>query len=463
MQTSNRNYERTLYASEANDIDIALAGEALISQGLSMYSEPRYLELVGLIRAADVRYVHLEMLFHDYEHAPTDKRIGTHMRCDPKFIADLQWMGFQLMSTAHNHSIDFGEGGVLKTIEHLNRHGVVHAGMGRNLAEARAPAYLETAQGRVALLSGTTSLFPWGRAGDQRRDMIGRPGANYLRHYMEFTVDKPTFEQLQRIGAALGWTHKPGAHRPMGHASPPDTDTALHLTGFDNCAFKYLKVVAGDRIERRWHPYQPDLDGMLERIRDARRMAQWVVVAMHNQDMPGDEPPEHAVTMYHAMIEAGADVLVGTGPHQDRGIEIYKGRPIFYGLGDFILQNDTVELTPQDQYENFGLGWNATPADIYDVRAGYQGDGVGRPTKGQSVTPHNWQSGMHRVKFEGGKLKEIRIHPVDVGFGKPRWQQGRPMLAECEVAQEILERYRRLSKPFGTQVQIEGNVGYVRS
>src|SRR5262245_63345279 len=108
---SKRSYERSLYASEKNDIDFALAGEALISQGLSMYTEPRYLELVELIRAADARYIHLEMLFHDYEHAPTDKRSGTFMRCDPRFIADLQWMGFQMMSTAHNHSIDFGEGG----------------------------------------------------------------------------------------------------------------------------------------------------------------------------------------------------------------------------------------------------------------------------------------------------------------------------------------------------------------
>ena len=49
MHTSNRNYDRTLYASERNDIDMALAGEALISQGLSMYTEPRYLELVDLI------------------------------------------------------------------------------------------------------------------------------------------------------------------------------------------------------------------------------------------------------------------------------------------------------------------------------------------------------------------------------------------------------------------------------
>jgi hypothetical protein len=48
---------------------------------------------VDISRAADARYVYLEMLFHDYEHVPTDKRIGTHRRRDPQYFADLQWMG----------------------------------------------------------------------------------------------------------------------------------------------------------------------------------------------------------------------------------------------------------------------------------------------------------------------------------------------------------------------------------
>ena len=459
---SKTSYERTLYAAEGNDIDFALAGEALISQGLSMYTEPNYLKLVDLIRGADARYVHLEMLFHNYEHAPTDKRVGTYMRCDPKFIADLQWMGFQMMSVASNHSIDFGEGGILKNIENLNKYGVVHAGTGRNLAEARAPAYFETAKGRVALLSGTTTLFSWGRAGDQRRDMQGRPGANLLRHYTEYTVDKKTFDNIRQFGTALGFVRSPGAHHGHGPAMPPDTATEIHVSGFDNGPLKYMKFTLGKKIERHSYPHQQDLEGTLERIRAARRMAQWVVVAMHNQDVPGDVPPQHAITMYHAMIDAGADIIAGTGPHQDRGIEIYKGRPIFYGIGDFILQNDTVLLEPQDQYENIGLSWNNTPADFYDLRAGYEGPGQGHPTKGQGVTPHNWQNGMLRVKFKGGKLKEIRIFPVDLGYGKPRWQQGRPVLAEGDVAQEILERYQRLSKPFGTRVKIKDDMGIVR-
>jgi len=455
-------YDRTIYASERNDIDFALAGEALISQGLRMYTEPNFLKLVELIRGADAAYVHGEMLFHNYEHPPTDKRVGTYMRCDPRFIEDLKWMGFRMMSMASNHSIDFGEGGVRTTIENLNRYGMVHAGLGRNLAEARAPAYLETPKGRIALLSGTTTLFSWGRAGDQRRDMQGRPGANLLRHYADYTVDRKTFAAIKQFGAALGLTAGSHAHAGHGAAMPPDTAAEIHVGGFSNGPLNYMKFKLGSKVEKHSYPHQADLDGTLERIRDARRMAQWVIVAMHNQDVPGDEPPDHARIMYHAMIDAGADLIAGTGPHQDRGIEIYKGRPIFYGIGDFILQNDTVLLEPQDQYENAGLSWGANPADFYDRRAGYQGPGAGRPTKGQGVTPHNWQSGMHRLRFEAGKLKEIRIFPVDSGYGKPRWQQGRPVLADGDVASEILDRYQRLSKPFGTRVQIKGNVGLIR-
>jgi hypothetical protein len=157
---------------------------------LSRYTEPIYLKLVELICGADTRYVDLEMLFQNYEHAPTDKRVGTYMRCDPKFIADLQWIGFQMMSVASNHSIDFGDGRILKNSENPDKYGVVHAGTGRNLAKARAPAYLKTAQGRVALRSGTTPLFSWNHACDQRRDVQRHPGANARRHYPEFTVDK---------------------------------------------------------------------------------------------------------------------------------------------------------------------------------------------------------------------------------------------------------------------------------
>ena len=155
-------YDRTVYESEAGDILMALTGESLITRPVSMYREPTFTSLVDMIRGADLAFTHAEMLFHDFEPSPAYISGGTYMRSDPQNIAELQWMGFDLVSTACNHSFDYGEGGVLKNIENLKRFNMPFAGTGHNLAEARGPVYVETPKGRVALLSATTSgPAPW--------------------------------------------------------------------------------------------------------------------------------------------------------------------------------------------------------------------------------------------------------------------------------------------------------------
>jgi hypothetical protein len=69
-----------------------------------------------------------------------------------------------------------------------------------------------------------------------------------------------------------------------------------------------------------------------------------------------DEPAQFVVELSRAAIEAGADAVVGHGPHLTLGVEIHRGRPIFYSLGNFILQNDTIEVVPAESYGRFGLG-----------------------------------------------------------------------------------------------------------
>ena len=64
-------------------------------------------------------------------------------------------------------------------------------------------------------------------------------------------------------------------------------------------------------------------------------------------------------------------------------------------------------------------------------------------------------------EFGENKLKEIRIHPIDQGFGRPRPQRGRPVLAEGEVANRVLERVARLSRRYGTKVEVRNGVGIV--
>ena len=67
-------------------------------------------------------------------------------------------------------------------------------------------------------------------------------------------------------------------------------------------------------------------------------------------------------------IDAGATTYIIHGPHQLRGIDIYKGRPIFYSLGNFIFQNETIDPMPADYYEKYGLPDTALASDLYDAR-----------------------------------------------------------------------------------------------
>src|SRR6185503_11056250 len=138
-------------------------------------------------------------------------------------------------------------------------------------------------------------------------------------------------------------------------------------------------------------------------------------------------------------------------PHYLRGIEIYKDRPIFYSLGNFIMQNETVDWIPGEAYRNFGLGAEHTPGDYFEDRSD-------SGKRGFPADPVFWQAVLPVCHFRGRKLAEVKLYPVDLGYQRPIPQRGRPMLAEGKVAQEILNWLRDLSKPFGTQVEIEGDI-----
>lgn len=69
------------------------------------------------------------------------------------------------------------------------------------------------------------------------------------------------------------------------------------------------------------------------------------------------------------MIDAGADVVAGHGPHVLRGIEMYTGRPMFYSLANFIFENGLVELQPADSYELLGLDGDSLPSDYFSKRS----------------------------------------------------------------------------------------------
>jgi poly-gamma-glutamate synthesis protein (capsule biosynthesis protein) len=448
------------YESRTGDITMAFTGDAMISRALKPFREERYLQLRDLLHSADARVTNGEILFHNYEDWPTFLS-QTYMRCDPRFIKDLDWLGINMMACANNHGTDYGENRVLTNLRYLNDAEMVHAGTGQNYAEAVSPAYLDTPKGRVALVSATSSGRPNSRAGEQRRDMKGRPGVNLIRWISEWTVDEEAFRALQRIAEQFGWRQKmpPWWTRAYGTG---DGANAVHFldrnalgVGTEDPAARFLK---GTSFDRHTKPHRSDLERNLQSVGDARRMADWVVFAMHNHEggKSVHEPSDHVQALAHAVIDAGADIFIGHGPHLDRGIEIYQGKPIFYSLGNFIIQNDTVLRLPHESMLVYGLGHENTPADLYDTR---------RPapsTKDATIDPH-WQSAIATVSFSGKGLREIRLHPIEFGFGLPRPQAGRPILAEGRPARDVIERFQRLSHPFQTQIDVEGDTGVIRA
>ena len=450
-----------IYESETGDFTIALAGDTMLTRKLSLFKEQRFLALREILRGADAAFANLEGTVHTWDEGTPGITQGTFMTTEPNLLEDLKWLGINLVCCANNHAFDYGEGGVLSNIKHLEDAKVAHAGTGKNLAEARSPGYLDTPKGRVALIATTATFRPWNQAGEQRPDLRGRPGINPLGFQTTYHIDGVAFEQLKRISRELGFEKSYERARKHFYSDKeiPDANSAeLSLLG--------NRYLCAEGFSIATQANERDLRDNLRWIREARRQADWVVVSLHCHEFGGaslltagtraelEEPADFIIAFAHRAIDAGADIVVGHGPHFPLGIEIYKERPIFYSVGNLVFQNETVGFFPADAYERFDLDLKATPSDFLDART--NGGKKGHPSE-----PAYWENMFAVCEFSGGKLKQIRIHPIDQGFGRPRPQRGRPILADGEVADRVIERVTRLSQRYGTKISRRGDMGVI--
>ncbi len=449
------------YQAENGDFTVALAGDTMLTRKLRPFKEPRFLALREVLHKADAVFANLEGTVHTWDEGTPGITQGTFMTTEPKLLEDLQWLGVNLVSCANNHAFDYSEGGVLANLKHLDAAGIAHAGTGRNLAEARAPAYLDTPNGRVALIATTATFRPWNQAGEQRPDLRGRPGINPLGFKTTYRVDGAAFAELQRLSRELGLekTHERARKHFYSDKEIPDAKSEeLNLLG--------NRYIRGDGFAILTEANERDLSDNLKWLGEARRQADWVIVSAHCHEFGGaslltagtraelEESADFVIQFAHQAIDAGADVFVGHGSHFPMGIEIYKGKPIFYSVGNFIFQNETVGFFPADAYERFDLDLRATPSDFLDAR-------TAGGKKGHPSDPAYWENMFAVCEFAAGKLKEIKIHPIDQGFGHPRPQRGRPVLAEGEVAERVLDRVKRLSQRYGTKITNRDGLGII--
>src|SRR5688572_28772482 len=238
-------------AQQASDISFALTGDSIITRKLAVYTEPQFMRIVELIRGADVAFTNLEMLFHDYEPHASAASGGTYMRAEPALVKDLVWAGFDMVSRANNHTGDYGVLGMNLTTRYVAEAGLLQAGVGQSLAEAREAKFLETPKGRVALISMASTFPDSSRAGRTRGDMPARPGLNPLRFETITTVTPARIADLRQIAAEVNG---------RGGAAAGGGGGGGRGGGGNAINFFGRRFVAGPEPGVRTQPLKEDLD-----------------------------------------------------------------------------------------------------------------------------------------------------------------------------------------------------------
>ena len=429
----------------------AAAGDALILRRIPQ-TYPGFEQVRDWIDQADAKFFNLETTLHRegecYGFATCG---GSYLRSEPEVLEDCKRYGFNMTSFCNNHTMDYAYEGLVKTLEHVSASGLVHAGVGLNLDQAAAPGYLEAVGGRVAVIAMTTScntdFNDIGIAGQQSRRVPGRPGVNQLR-YKETVII--TAEQMKVIKEIAEQTHVNAADdisRREGYRDALPEDVCP-IT-------KYVNFKVGDTPRYQAVCDKRDLARLEKAIYEAKLQADFIVLSIHSHQVSGtskENPSDYLQECAKFAIDQGADAVVGHGPHLLRPIEIYKGKPIFYSLGDFILNNENIPYSPEDYYTAKGMTSDETMHELFRKRSA-------NFTRGLQTDRKMFESVIPRWEMdENGRLIKLELLAIELGFGLPRSRNGMPAPAKDS---SVLERLAEMSAPYGTKLEINGNVATV--
>ncbi|MGA7545465.1 MAG: CapA family protein [Methyloceanibacter sp.] len=391
-------------------IALFLAGDTIITRSWSHVNDEAFLGLIDEIRAADVAITNLETVIHEFKGYAQAVGGGTYLASPPQVAADLKWAGFEMVAHANNHTFDYGTSGVLETLEHVERAGLILAGSGEDLQHARAPKYCRCNGGTVALVAMASDFVPFGKASPSRPDQRGRPGLNPLTVIRERALFAPKSiaKWLRTVGRLIGQKPKIGA-RGFRFVSSP----------------------------RNWRVDNADLHANLGTISEAASNADVVVVSLHAHGQG-----RWLANFAHLAIEHGAHVIFVHGPHSILGIELYRGRPIFYSMGDFVFEVEHIVRFPAEEYERLGL---VPDAPLSALKSAKFADGKIRKRK-------TFEGFTTSVTLTDGCVTGIRLLPTDLQIDAHDAARGRPQLASSETGRRIIETVAQRSRKYGTRI-----------
>jgi poly-gamma-glutamate capsule biosynthesis protein CapA/YwtB (metallophosphatase superfamily) len=375
---------------QSQTMSFTVAGQSMIRSDFREHAPNALAQMTPLL-TGDVKLTNFEATVMEKEQSPQDGRFLT----PPEALDALKALGFNLLALSDNHSFDLKVTGIQNTLREVKSRNIAHAGIGNNIEEAAAPGYLKTPKGTVALVAMASGLIAEGGSATATR-----PGVNELR---------------------------------------------VEAGGKPNESTTVLPPEPGNE------PNAEDKQRILNSIREARQHADYVVVYEHNhvfynrpfghlfsEELPERLAPADWLKKWtHEEVDAGADIIYMHGAPLLHGVEIYRGRPIFFDLGNFIF--------------------NVPPTNV------------------QLDEPINWESVVAHVEFQGKKLQSVTFQPIamnKVGEGEPDVRdehdnnlylktRGLPKLATGVQAGYILQRLADSSRPFGTKVEVKGETAEI--
>lgn len=397
-------------------------------------------ELRPFIEKGDVRFFNLETtLNREGEACASQFSGGSYLRANPEVLDDLAQFGFNMTSFNNNHALDFFYSGLERTLEALDKSDFVHTGVGRNLGEASAPVYLDTPNGKAALISVSTSFNPSMMAGDPAPRVAGRPGINGISVSSYIELEENDFNYIKEMGKRTGVNLRKETGRKEGYA-PPLKD--------NECELGDLKFVLSDKAGFVMKANEKDILRVGKAIEKAKNNADYIIVSIHSHQLSGDAKenvPDFLRDISHRFIDMGANAIVGHGPHLLRPIEVYKDSPIFYSLGDFVLQLYSMEFAPADFFYKNGLGAEASVYELLKKRSNNFKRGLMEDRRMLiSVIPY-WET-------ENGKLTKLSLMPFEIYSNMDEPESGLPR--KCD-GREICEYLGKMCAPYGTKLKLK--------
>lgn len=452
-----RALERELQTKVPDGFTFTAVGDLIISRPLSHYaaSDSAFESILRVLHASDVVYGNMESTIFDvrsFKGHPYSWDGDWTNSSLPAVAADLRKMGFDIVSRANNHALDWGIDGMRETSKYLDAAGIAWAGAGETRGLARAAGYYETPQARVGLVSFASTYRPTSDALPAEGAAPARPGVSALAVTQRVGLPPAEMRKMASIdcsleGVACG---NDGAEKPV---------TVFGTMFVPSPGFRYEYGVDPE-----------DLSEIQDSIRSGKQNGDFLIASIHSHECSlGCDDPKHPYlaadflkTVAHDAIDSGADAFVTTGIHNLGPIEIYRGRPIFYGLANFFWSDIQLPL-PHDLYQQnaallqtaFKHPGRATP---YDLAALLNAESFANAFTFQSV--------VAQCTFEHNRLSKITLYAVDLGYGRKLTRSGVPDLAPPGEARQIFDRVASATREFGLpalDMHVEGSIATIEA